>query len=208
VREVEAHAARRPAYLCPKTLSNLNAAVARAATLLAKAKHKQAINRGRQRLFYLTARRDAFKLVLTDTQPSAAILRPRRPPGVATKLAAWRYEIRWRERAITSHSEMYQELRAQYERRRQTYDQARAQLAILVDDQDAELILRRKSNPNARTPRELSAKLKGMRDVVRTARRALREVEGDYRTAKAKLRGMRDRVALLVARIEQKENYK
>jgi len=211
---VYARAARNPAYLSAKTMASLNRAVKAANTRVTNAVTKIGIRRARARLFYATAMRDAFTIVLRQTQPSASALRMPNPtnpsrkyaaPDTAGKLAAWRHEIRWRTRKVNSLNDTYQELREQYERRRQTYEQARARLAILVDDQEAELALRRQANPNARTPRALATHLTGMKDIVRIARRELREIEGSYQAVRRKVQQGKERIELLRARIEQYE---
>jgi len=105
---------------------------------------------------------------------------------------------------LSDHDRLVQD----YADKLRAYEIARAQCAILAEDQEAELVLRRRGNINARTPRALVAKLKEAQAAVRSTRKAARDAKAACEVSKAKLVKHHERIALLVARIGDAEQKK
>lgn len=205
VREYEARAQRNPGWLVPATLTKLERGV-----LLAQRKLANRPNEGTRyrELFYATARRDAFRLVLggTDARQAEPLIRPlTRPERV--KLACWRHERKWRMAALDQLLITYEEARLKAAATLDSYERISAQVRLTQEEAEEELAGRRRTKLNARTPRDFTAKLAELSEQRRVARRAEREARAAASVLRHKVARLRERIEVLRLRITGMEKF-
>jgi len=205
LREYETRAARNPAWLVPDTLSRLEKGVLLAQRRLANRPQEGTRYR---KLFYATARRDAFRLVLggTDSRQAEPAHRPL-TRAERVKLANWRHERKWRMAALDQLLITYEDARLKAAAALDSYERISAQVRLTQEEAEEELAGRRRTKLNARTPRELVAKLKELSEQRRVARRAEREARTAASVLRHKVARLRERIEMLGVRITDVEKF-
>lgn len=205
VREYETRAARNPAWLVPATLSRLEKGVLMAQRRLAN--RPRETTRYRE-VFYATARRDAFRIVLGDTDPRQ--VKPAHRPATREermRLARYKHERKWRMAALEQLLITYEDARLRAASALDSYERISAQVRLTQEEAEEELAGRRRIKLNARTPRTYVAKLKELSAQRRVARRAEREARAAASVLRHKVARLRERIEVLRLRITGMEKF-
>jgi hypothetical protein len=170
----------------------------------ARRKHERA-------LFYATAKRDALAKLLRDSEPTFRIAsittrNRRRAPGEAAKLATARYRLKAATIAVHKLTNLYTSIKDEWNEARRGVEQAKAEHAMIVQDNEQALAQRRLAHGlTAHRPR-------GARAAQATAWKALRDARSlefvraaRWRQAYTKLTTARGTVAKYREQIEQIE---